>query len=657
MTLNLSQILQERLLVFDGAMGTELYARHVFTNRSYDEVCLSTPKLVSAIHEDYVKAGADVLTTNSFGANAISLKQFGLMDKAKQINLAAAQLARAAADGCKDRKILVAGSIGPIFTLTGTRETRIQALADQAKALLEGGVDFIIFETLPSRDTAMEASMAMQGIDAPFVLSFSIPEEGDLAAVVRQRLAWWSLNPFQVPKAFLRDLGVNETAHSDYVRKHLHQNDQKGQEDVTDLGNTTHPPFEGLPQPAALGLNCGTGPDTMLTALEHAVKVTSLPLIVQPNAGVPRMRDGRQLYLCSPEYLFTYAQRYISLGARAIGGCCGTTPAHIAELARALKPFAKALHNAPVIQVKEDGAAMVPEKPLAERSKLGYKLANHQWITTVELTPPNSWQTDKVIEKAILCREHDIDTLNIPDGPRASPRLSALVTGMLVQQQAGIEAVVHICGRDRNMIALQSDMLGAAACGLRNFLLITGDPPKLGNYSFASGVFDTDSIGLVRLQKHLNGGIDLGGQPVKPATEAVVGVGADPNALDFDREVSRTREKVAAGADYITTQPVFDPQALFRFMDAISDLNIPVLAGIWPLVSYRNAEFMRNEVPGVVVPDAIMKRMAEASNDEQLATGVKIAQEAIEAVRSRVAGVQVSAPFGRVQVAFDVLQK
>ncbi|MBR4673177.1 MAG: bifunctional homocysteine S-methyltransferase/methylenetetrahydrofolate reductase [Victivallales bacterium] len=605
MTVNLSQILQERLLVFDGAMGTELYARHVFTNRSYDEVCLSSPKLVSSIHEDYVKAGADVLTTNSFGANAISLKQYGLMDKARQINIAAAQLARKAADECKERKILVAGSIGPIFTLTSNRDDRIQALSNQAKALLEGGVDFLIFETLPNRETALEASMAMKGIDLPFVLSFSIPEDGDISSSVRQRLA----------------------------------------------------PFENLPQPVALGLNCGTGPDSMLTVLEYAVKSTQLPLIVQPNAGVPRMQDGRQLYLCSPEYLFTYAQRYINLGARAIGGCCGTTPAHIAELARALKPFAKAILNAPVIQGTDDTSNMVPEKPLAERSKLGYKLANHQWITTIELTPPTTWQTDKLIEKAILCREHGIDTLNIPDGPRASPRLSALVTGMLVQQQAGIETVVHICGRDRNMIALQSDMLGAAACGLRNFLLITGDPPKLGNYSFASGVFDTDSIGLVKLQKHINHGIDLGGQPIRPATEAVVGVGADPNALDFDREISRMREKVAAGADYITTQPVFAPEALFRFMDAISDLNIPVIAGIWPLVSYRNAEFMRNEVPGVVVPDSIMKRMADAANDEQLATGIKIAQEAIEAVRARVAGVQVSAPFGRVQVAFDVLQK
>ena len=605
MSINLSEILQKRLLVFDGAMGTELYARHIFTNRSYDEVCLSTPKLVSEIHEDYVKAGADVLTTNSFGANAISLKQFGLMDKMREINLAAAQLTRKAASGCKEREILVAGSIGPLSTLAGTREERVKALADQARALLEGGVDFLIFETLTSRDTALEASMAMQGIDAPFVLSFSIPDDGETGALVRQRFA----------------------------------------------------PYEGLPQPAALGLNCGTGPDTMLTALEHAVKATHLPLIVQPNAGLPRMQDGRQLYLCSPEYLFTYAQRYISLGARAIGGCCGTTPAHIAELARALKPFAKALLNTPAIQVKEDGTIQVEEKPLAERSKLGFKLANHQWVTTIELTPPNSWQTDKVIEKATLCRDHGIDCLNIPDGPRASPRLSALVTGMLVQQKAGIEAVVHICGRDRNMIALQSDMLGAAACGLRNFLFITGDPPKLGNYSFASGVFDTDSIGLVRLQKHLNRGVDLGGQPVKPATEAVIGVGADPNALDFEREVRRMREKVAAGADYITTQPVFAPEALFRFMDAISDLNVPVIAGIWPLVSYRNAEFMRNEVPGVVVPDSIMRRMSEAANDQQLATGVAIAQEAIEAVRSKVAGVQVSAPLGRVQVAFDVLRK
>lgn len=607
MPINLHDILKERMLVFDGAMGTELYARHVFTNRSYDEVCVSIPKLVLAIHNDYINAGADVITTNSFGANSISLKAYGLAQKATAIAGAAASLAKQAADACTDRKIYVAGSIGPIFSLVSTREARIQAMKEQATALIEGGVDFLLFETLPNRDAALEASLVMAELNNnfPFVLSHAISDDASLDASVAQRLQ----------------------------------------------------PFENLPQPQALGLNCGTGPARMLSALEIAVKCTSLPLIIQPNAGVPRMQEGRQLYLCSPEYLFTYGQRYINLGARAIGGCCGTTPAHIAEIARALKPFAKAVSH---IEIKEQSPEneneLLPEKPLAERSQLGKKLATGQWIKMIETTPPNSWMTDKLIEKARLCKEHGIDTLNVPDGPRACPRLSALVTAHLIQQQAGIETVLHVCGRDRNMIGLQSDMLGAAACGLRNFLLITGDPPKLGNYSFASGVFDTDSIGLVRLQKHMNKGFDLGGQPVKPATEAVVGVGADPNAIDFDREVRRMREKAAAGADYITTQPVFDPDALFRFMDAIADLNLPVIAGIWPLVSLKNAMFMRNEVPGVVVTDEIMRRMSEPETGEgQLAVGIKIAQEAIERIRSRVAGVQVSAPFGRVQAAFDVL--
>ncbi len=607
MPISLNKILGERLLVFDGAMGTELYSRHIFTNRSYDEVCLSIPTLVTQIHQDYIAAGADVITTNSFGANSISLRSYGLGEKAGAIAKAAAALARRAADSCAERKILVAGSIGPIFSLASTPDAREKALAEQAAALIEGGVDFIIFETLPNRDAAEEAcrAMALLPEEFPFVLSHAISDDSQLDSGISSRLA----------------------------------------------------PFPGLPRPQALGLNCGTGPARMLSALELALKSTDLPLIVQPNAGVPRMQDGRQLYLCSPEYLFTYAQRYVSLGARAIGGCCGTTPAHIAEMARALKPFAKAFSR---IEVKAEAQpcdqALQDERPLAERSALGRKLATGQWIKMVEMTPPNSWQVDKLLEKARLCKENGIDTLNVPDGPRACPRLSALVTAAIIQKETGMETVLHVCGRDRNMIGLQSDMLGAAACGLRNFLFITGDPPKLGNYSFASGVFDTDSIGLVRLVKHMNRGIDMGGQPVKPATEAVAGVGADPNAIDFDREVRRMREKAEAGADYVTTQPVFDPDALFRFMDAIADLNLPVIAGIWPLVSLRNAMFMRNEVPGVVVPDEIMRRMSEpATGEGQLAAGIAIAREAIERIRGRVAGVQVSAPFGRVQAAFDVL--
>lgn len=606
MTFELRKTLRERLLVFDGAMGTELYARHVFTNRSYDEVCLSIPKLVSEIHNDYIKAGADVITTNSFGANSIQLKGYGFSEKAVAINKAAAELARKAADAYDSRKILVAGSVGPIFSLGSTRESRVAALLEQVRALAPG-VDFIIFETLPSRDAAYEASLVMKqfGEQKPFVLSFAISDDSERIV-----------------------------------------------SDVTRLFQ----PFDDCPEPDALGLNCGTGPAHILTALETAVKCTTLPIIVQPNAGAPRMVDGRQLYLCSPEYLATYGQRYVNLGARGIGGCCGTTPAHIEELARSLKSFSKAVTHITVLDTAKNSDVLVPEKTLAERSALGRKLANGEWITMIETTPPLTWVADKLVEKAVICKQHGIDTLNVPDGPRASPRLSALVTAALIQQKAGIETVLHICARDRNTIGLQADMLGAAALGIRNILFITGDPPKLGNYSFASGVFDTDSIGLVRIQKGMNRGVDMGGQPVKPATETVAGVGADPNAIDFDREVRRMREKVEAGADYITTQPVFDPDALFRFMDAIADLNVPLIAGIWPLVSLKNALFMRNEVPGVVVPDSILERMSSRDTAEaQLAEGIAIARESVERIRSRVAGVQVSAPFGRIQAAFDVL--
>ncbi len=604
----IGQILKEKLLIFDGAIGTELYNRHVFTNRSYDEVSLSIPSLVSEVHRDYVRAGADVLTTNSYGANAISLREFGLAQQAEAISGAAARLAHEAADACVGRQILVAGSLGPILADGVTDEQKVAALAAQARALLDNGADFLLFETLPDQAAAICAARAVAqlGGEVPFVLSHAMPEEGASREAVSVRL--------MLP--------------------------------------------EGLPQPEAYGFNCGIGPANMLPWVVAARKVLDAPLIVQPNAGMPRRLDGRQMYLCSPEYISTYGIRYSQLGVSGIGGCCGTTPTHTAEMARMLKR----LGNTPSISAVEKPGTLettLAEKPLAERSRLGRKLANHEWVTTIELAPPMGWDSAKIIERAKLCKEHGIDVLNVPDGPRACPRMSALATSVLVQQHAGIETVLHVCGRDRNLIGLQADLLGAAACGIRNFLMITGDPPKLGSYgSTATGVFDIDSIGLVRLQKRMNQGVDFDGQPVKPQTEAVIGVGADPSAVDFEREVRRMREKAAAGADYITTQPVFDPQALFRFMDAIADLNLPVIAGIWPLVSLRNAIFMRNEVPGVVVPDEVMRRMSEPETGEgQLAVGLQIARETLAAIRDRIAGVQISAPLGRVQAAFDVLEK
>lgn len=606
---DLVRFFTNQLVIFDGATGTELYRRHVFTNRCYDELCLSEPKLVSDIYRDYLRAGADVLTTNSFGAQRLALKKFGLADKCSAINEAAARLARQAVeDQHRVGTALVAGSLGPIATTGTSSAERIDMWLEQARGLLAGGADLLLFETLPNREAADEARSVMQliGGDQAFILSHAVADDGDLDQAVQQRLLM---------------------------------------------------PDDGRPLPAVIGFNCGMGPDKMLSILEIAVKYCDRPLLVQPNAGAPQHVDFRQLYLCSPEYLTTYALRYIALGARAVGGCCGTTPEHIADLARSVKPLGKSQQIAQVIaKAAPTETPQAEEVPLAERSRFGRKLAAGEWITTVEISPPRGWQTADIVAKAKLCQEAGVDVINIPDGPRAAPRMSPIVTALHIQQQAGIEAVLHVCGRDRNFIGLQADLLGCSGCGIHNFLFITGDPPKLGNYGFASGVFDTDSIGLAKLQKDLNRGFDFGGQKIDPPTAAVIGVGADPNAIDFQREIDRLRQKAAAGADFVTTQPVFDPDALKRFVEAIADLHLPVIAGIWPLASLRNALFMKNEVPGVVVPDAIITRMEAANTrEEQLATGIAIAREAVAAVRPYVAGVQVSAPLGNVRAALAVL--
>ncbi|MDY0175994.1 MAG: bifunctional homocysteine S-methyltransferase/methylenetetrahydrofolate reductase [Lentisphaeria bacterium] len=608
---NILEAIREQLLIFDGAMGTELYQRHVFTNRSYDELCLSDPELVIEVHQDYLRAGADVLTSNSYGANRSVLQKFGLADQVAAINHKAVELMRLSVERlAPQRQVYLAGSIGPLepgLRQKMPRQEAVQAFVEQAEALSEAGVDFIIFETMPDREAALQASLAMSSLEnpPPFVLSHAIPDGEDLAEILAHRL-----QPLQA----------------------------------------------GLPAPFALGLNCGLGPARMLEALTAARTLTELPIIVQPNAGTPHKVENRQLYLCSPEYLSTYAQRYVNLGARGVGGCCGTNPEHIAELARSLKRLSQSYSSISVSEAQKPKAAAAQETALAEKSRLGQKLARGEWIKSVEITPPRGWDTAQIISKARLCQQQGVDAINVPDGPRAAPRLSALITALKIEQEAGIEAVLHVCSRDRNYLALQADLLGSAAVGLRNFLFITGDPPKLGGYGYASGVFDTDSIGLVSLQKHLNQGIDLGGQQIQPPSAAVIGVGADPNAIDFNREITRLQAKIEAGAEFIITQPVFDVEALHKFMRVIAEWKIPVIAGIWPLASLRNALFMKNEVPGVLVPDSIVRRIEKAqTREEQLACGIQIAREALAELRGMVAGVQVSAPLGNVNAALEVL--
>ena len=608
----LKEALENKVLVFDGAMGTEIYRRNFFVNTSYENLCVSNPKVIGEIHRSYLEAGAEVLTANSYGANFNKLAKFGLAERLEEINRAAVRLAKEAADG----KALVAASVGPIGDIpkgmTCPKDKAVGIIAGQIRALASGEPDFILFETLRSLSD-VEVSLAALEIaapDMPFMVSVQVDREaqtqsGDDVAAILACLSASAL------------------------------------------------------QPSAFGINCGSGPEAMLSAYEKFAHDCPYPVVVQPNAGAPTNVDNRMIYMSSPEYFTTYAMRYISLGARGIGGCCGTTPDHIRDMARSINPMAK-IERAAKVQVTAPEIPLKEPVPTAEKSRLAGKLAAREWVYTVEIVPPQGYLLAQTVEKSRLCAAAGFDAVNIPDGPRASSRVSPLVTACKIQEGAGIETILHFCCRDKNLIGMQADLLGCAAMDINNILFITGDPPKLGDYPFASGVFDMDSIGMVRVQSRLNRGVDLAGKPIDAPTKAFIAVGADPNAIDMEREIRRSREKIEAGAEAFITQPVFDVEPLLRFIDAIPELRdgtVPLIAGIWPLASYRNAEFMRNEVPGVVVPDSVMERMAApATKEEQRQVGIAIAREAIASIRGKVAGAQISAPFGNVNTAIAVME-
>lgn len=608
----LKEALENKVLVFDGAMGTEIYRRNFFVNTSYENLCVSNPKVIGEIHRSYLEAGAEVLTANSYGANFNKLAKFGLAERLEEINRAAVRLAKEAADG----KALVAASVGTIGDIpkgmTCPKDKAVGIIAGQIRALASGEPDFILFETLRSLSD-VEVSLAALEIaapDMPFMVSMQVDREaqtqsGDDVAAILACLSASAL------------------------------------------------------QPSAFGINCGSGPEAMLSAYEKFAHDCPYPVVVQPNAGAPKNVDNRMIYMSSPEYFTTYAMRYISLGARGIGGCCGTTPDHIRDMARSINPMAK-IERAAKVQVTAPEIPLKEPVPTAEKSRLAGKLAAREWVYTVEIVPPQGYLLAQTVEKSRLCAAAGFDAVNIPDGPRASSRVSPLVTACKIQEGAGIETILHFCCRDKNLIGMQADLLGCAAMDINNILFITGDPPKLGDYPFASGVFDMDSIGMVRVQSRLNRGVDLAGKPIDAPTKAFIAVGADPNAIDMEREIRRSREKIEAGAEAFITQPVFDVEPLLRFIDAIPELRdgtVPLIAGIWPLASYRNAEFMRNEVPGVVVPDSVMERMAApATKEEQRQVGIAIAREAIASIRGKVAGAQISAPFGNVNTAIAVME-
>jgi len=601
--------------VFDGAMGTMLYAKGIYINRSYDELNLVAPDLVRDVHTEYVRAGADIIETNTFSATANKLQPYGLEANLREINIRAAQIAREAAGN----RAYVAGAVGPLglriepYGPTSFDEAKAM-FSDQVSALLEGGVDLFVLETFSDLSEVEQAIKAVRELcDLPIVTQMTIQIDGNTVFGATPELITTQLDEWGA--------------------------------DV-------------------IGLNCGVGPAIVLNAIEKMRLVTTRKLSAQPNAGLPRDVQGRQFYMCSPEYMAEYSRRIIQAGARFVGGCCGTTPAHIKWIADAVRQFSPRTQQVVVnteakITIQDLKPPDVTVVPAEERSNWARKIARGEFVTTCEVLPPKGCDPLKTLESIKLLKAAGVDGVNIPDGPRAQTRMGAMATAILVEREIGIESVLHYCCRDRNLLGMMSDLLGAAALGLHNLLLITGDPPKMGPYPDATAVFDIDAIGLTNMVNKLNHGLDLGNNPTGKPTAFSIGVGVNPGAVNLEEELKRFEWKIEAGAEYAITQPVFDIEQLRVFLKRIEHCRIPIVAGIWPLVSFRNAEFLHNEVPGVRVTPEIMERMRgasaiskEAGRDE----GLKIARESLVEVRELIQGVQVSAPFGNVKYALEVFE-
>src|SRR5438874_559772 len=611
MTISLRDLLNDgKVHVLDGAMGTMLYSKGFLLNVCYDELNLKQPKLVQEVHEAYVRAGAEILETNTFGANPLKLKSFGLGDETEQINQAAVGLARAAAAG----RASVVGAIGPL----GVRIEPFGALAGdaacahfarQVKGLLAGGVDGFILETFSDVEELHAALRAVQGLsDLPIIAQMTIGDDG---------LTHYGTGP----ETFARQL--------------------------TEWGADV------------IGVNCSVGPAGVLEAVEKMVKVTDRPISGVPNAGLPRDVGDRKIYLASPEYMASYARRMIEAGARFVGGCCGSTPEHIKKIRDYVASVVPRQPSVVVSRAQVQAPAGVTPTPLASKSAWGAKLARGELVTSVEIVPPKGVDPNPMLAQCRALKAAGVDAVNVPDGPRAQSRMGVWPSALLIEREVGIETVIHYCCRDRNLLGMLSDIIGAHAAGLRNILIITGDPPKMGPYPEATAVFDIDSIGLTNLVYRLNQGLDPGNNPLGGATRWAIGVGVNPGASDLDRELSRFAWKVDAGAEFAVTQPVFDVRQLEAFLKRVEQFKTPIVAGIWPLISLRNAEFLANEVPGVSVPEAVLQRMRKAQEkgkEAALAEGVAIAREMFTQVKQIVQGVQVSAPFGRVEVALQVFR-
>lgn len=604
------EYINENLVLLDGAMGSLIYEKGVFIDKCYDELNMSRPELIRSIHEEYIRAGAKVIETNTYGANRFKLKSHNLQDQIEEINSKGVELAREASG----ENVYVAGSMGPLGEeLQPLGEIALEQVYDaykeQAEYLNNAGVDLFIIETIQDIREMEQAILAIRSVsELPVVAMMTVGEDGKTR---------YGLDLEDITGKLLKS------------------------------------------EASVIGLNCTVGPKPMLDFVEHMIKVSDKPICIMPNAGRPQYTDGRMIYLSTPEYFSVYTKRFIDLGVRMLGGCCGTTPEHIGKMANALAMKQTRIQHSINIGVKPVSEEPLPDPvPQEEKSGLAKKISSGEQVVLIEMVPPRSTDTSKSLEGAILLKESKVDAINIPDGPRASARMTGLALSVLLEQKVGIETVIHYTCRDRNLLGMQSDLLGASVLGARNILAITGDPPMIGDYPQATAVFDIDAIGLVHLINNLNHGIDVGEKRIGEPTSFFTGVGVDPNSVNLENEIKRLKMKKEAGAEYVITQPVFDVDSLESFLEKADMEGLYLIAGIWPLVSLRNAEFMKNEVPGVFVPDSVIKYIGKyETREDQLKAGVEIAQSMVDKVLSFVNGIQVSAPFGRYSLALEVAEK
>lgn len=607
------RLLEQGPVLFDGAMGTMLYNMGIYINRSFDETNISNPQLVIKVHRGYVDAGAMVIQTNTFGANRVRLAKFGLDGRLKEINKAGVQLAKQSA---RD-DVLVAGSMGPTGLIPDIyHPQKLQELKDifkeQAEILLQEGVDVIILETFRFPLEIQMAITAVKEIEPqfPVIALMSFDEElrvadGSQPEKVAQLLIEWGAD--------------------------------------------------------VIGSNCGIGPAQVYDVVSRMVGDGRI-VMAQPNAGLPRQVESRLMYMATPDYFAEYAKRFLDLGVRIVGGCCGTTPEHIHRMAQALKMRKKQDKRRTLISIYGNSRAVVEsfeEIPVEKRSILGGKLKKKEFIVSVEVDPPRGLDVTKTINNIKrLCDKANVEFINIADGPRASARMSAFALALLVKD-LGIEPVVHVTTRDRNLLGIQADLFGMHVLGIRNLLVITGDPSKLGDYPEATTVYDLNSVGLLEMISSLNKGVEPSGRNIGQQTGFVKGCGVEPGAVDFNKEMEKLDEKIEAGADFVMTQPVFDFKTVDRFLEYMKNYpDIPIILGIWPLASYRNAEFLNNEVPGIHIPDEIMQRMKDAGRGEEaMRTGIEIAAEMVEAFKHRIQGIYIMPPFGKVGFAIGLLER